>query len=77
MSELDDDGQIDQSVVTQTRFRIKLLVPPEKEKEQMLVMEGEVTQVCFGGKVPTYLKMMKCLNLILTNKCYIVEVKRG
>ena len=50
---LDDDEQIDQSVVTQTRLRIKLLVPPEKE--QMLVMEGEVTRVGFGGKVPTSL----------------------
>ena len=40
-------------------------------------MEGEVTQVGFGGKVPTYLKMMKCLTLILANKCYIVEVKHG
>ena len=37
--------------ITQTRLRIKLLVPPEKER--MLVMEGEVTRVGFGGKVST------------------------
>jgi hypothetical protein len=32
----------------QTRLRINLLVPPEKEK--MLVLEGEVTRLGFGGK---------------------------
>lgn len=49
----DDDDESDQSVITQTRLRIKLLVPPQKN--QIIVMEGEVTRVSFGGKTPTSL----------------------
>jgi hypothetical protein len=45
-----NDGA-DEPKITQTRLRIKLLVPPEKER--MLVMEGEVTRVGFAGKAPT------------------------
>ena len=33
---LDDDEEIDQSVITQTRLRIKLLVPPDKEQSALL-----------------------------------------
>ena len=41
------DDEVVESPV-QTRLRIKLLVPPEKEK--MLVLEGEVTRLGFGRK---------------------------
>ena len=37
--------------ITQTRLRIKLIIPPEKT--QMLVMEGEVTRLGFGEVVPS------------------------
>ncbi|KAL3801019.1 hypothetical protein HJC23_002312 [Cyclotella cryptica] len=42
------EGGRSDSQVVQTRFRIRLLVPPEKER--VLVMEGEVTRLGFGGK---------------------------
>jgi hypothetical protein len=43
----DDDGVVDNSLQTQTRLRIRLLVPPEKER--VLVMEGEVTRLVMPG----------------------------
>lgn len=46
-----DDDDTSDAPVTQTRLRIKLLIPPEKT--QMLVMEGEVTRIGFGGRAPT------------------------
>jgi hypothetical protein len=42
-----DDGVVDNSLQTQTRLRIRLLVPPEKERA--LVMEGEVTRLVMPG----------------------------
>jgi hypothetical protein len=47
----DKDDEESEAPITRTRLRIKLLIPPEKE--QVLVMEGEVTRVGFGGKAPT------------------------
>ena len=44
-----DEKRSSNSQVTQTRLRIRLVVPPKKER--VLIMEGEVTRLVMTGSI--------------------------
>ena len=58
-----DDEIVDDLLQTQTRLRIRLLVPPEKER--LLVMEGEVTRLVMPGSADISSSYVESSRLIL------------